>query len=224
MTVYVKTIWTTAVIVVFLSFIWFLLGTTACFNRGIDLVTTVIYMYVGFPSLLFIVISIISLKKRWMPNNIGVQIVLVIIIPLISLFFARILITSVDTKGWLTESVSSDYTQTTLDEKYEYTLQLINVFQKNSYAQLYLKEKSTKKVIIIPVEIQMNDIGAINVPDEDDTDEDVLKWRWSELTLSDVASTYILTTTKELNRKVEKFEINIEEKTAKMIAKKESMY
>lgn len=50
-----------------------------------------------------------------------------------------LLITVFSTQGWLTEKITSDSLKITADNKYEYRVELINVFLINSHARLYVK-------------------------------------------------------------------------------------
>ena len=102
-------IWIAAVIAVSLSLLWFLFGSTAFFNRWIDVVETFIYIFVWTPALLFVIISIVLLKKGWIPRNIIIQICMAIAIIILSVIFTKTLFSSADGKGWLTEYVRSDY-------------------------------------------------------------------------------------------------------------------
>ena len=217
MQIALKSIWITAIVVISLSLMWFLLGSTAFFQRNIDIVTTFIFTYVWVPALLLIGVSILCLKKGWVPSNIFIQIGLAIGIITLSVIFSSTLFRYVNTSGWLKESVTADYTQTTPDGKYEYKLELINLFQKNSCSRLSVKDISTGNEMTIPVDIRAEEIRAIIAPDSTRTVPHIPSWVWAEMTRSGAETVYILTTTEHLKDTIEKFEIDMEAKTAKKI-------
>lgn len=126
--------------------------------------------------------------------------------------FTRTLFLNVDPEGWLTENVRSDDVQTTSDGKYEYRLELINLFQRNSYARLYTKDMFTGSGMIIPINIRTKEMNAIIISPDETT-------HWVEMKPSDIVEIYTLTTTEELdiNRPVEKFEVDMKAKTSQRI-------
>ena len=222
---YIKIIWILDICMVFLSLIWYLFGSTALFNKEIDVIGTTVYIIFWFPALFFNIISvlvlIILLIKDMIPRNIMIQIGMVFIITMISLFFSKNLIESTNTSGWLTDKVYNDYTQLTSDGRYEYKLQLINIFQKNSSAQLYVKDISTDQENIFQLDIQTSRIENVNDAYENEDDpEMILELRLSELIPSDVQNVYILTTTKELKNKIYRFEIDMGTETVKRVENK----
>ena len=215
--IFFNTIWITAIVIVTLSLIWFLLGTTAFFKRGIDLVTTVYYLWIWIPALLFTSISIFLLKKGWFPKSLTVQIGLILVIIILTIFFSKNLFSQVNTEGWLHETSEKDFFQTTKDGKYKYQLELINLFQRNARAQLNVKDLATSEAMVLSIDIKLDDIGAILPRSENETiEEEILLWRWSELNPTDVATVYTLTTI-NLTSNQEVFEINMTEKTVRKI-------
>lgn len=186
------------------SFTWFLLGSTAYFQRDMDIIGNLYFWGAGIPVLLFCLVFTIILIKGWTPKDgidyigIGVGIVLTTLI-------SAALIQSVNTYDWAKEKIYSDTLKTSADGKYEYRIDLINLFQKNSYAQLYLKDISTGEEKYIPTEIQTGRIktlayGGIN--------------HWVKLEPTEKAFHYILYTTNELRIPEERFEIDLITKIA----------
>ena len=214
----IKIIWITAVVVVSISMLWFLLGTTAFFQRGIDLVTAAYYIVAWAPALLLVGLLILLLKKGWIPNNIFLQIVLTLVIIALSVFISKTLFQNVNTTGWLTQRVmKNDVVQITADGKYEYQIELINLFQRNSSARLYVKYMATGEEITIPLDIQTRQIRAITRPAVTYSEESRLSHAWAKLTPSETENVYILTTTQELKSKIESFEINMETRKSRII-------
>lgn len=209
MQIAIKVIWITAIVAVFLSMTWFLLGSTAFFQRGIDLVTTCVFVWVWTPALICIAVSIKLLKKGWMPSSILAQICLLLVIIILSIIFSYTLLTNVNTKGFLTEDITkNEIVQVTADGKYEYQIELINLFQKNSSARLCVKDVSTGEETAIAVDINTRKVGAV-VPG---------LFAWGEMTPTDKGNLYILTTTEYLNETdIQVFEIDMEAKISRRI-------
>lgn len=189
------------------SFVWFLLGSTAYFQRGMDIIGTTTLWGAGIPILLFAVLFTIVLIKRWTPTS-GGDYVGICVVLVISTILSVALIQSVSTNGWAKEKVNSDSIKVTDDEKYEYRIDLINLFQKNSHARLYLKDIISGEVMYIPVDIQTREIAGLGV-------EQVNHWVMLETTTD--ASHYIMYTTEDLGLPEEKFEIDIRAGTSNKV-------
>lgn len=160
----VKIIWALAIITSLVSVLWFIIGTTANFKREIDIIATFILMYFGIPSILLVVLSIICFIKGWYPNTLLAYLSWVM---LISCMFAvtPMLVKSVDTSGWLTESITSDSLQVTTDGKYEYRLEVVNLFQNDSHARLYLKNRTDGNVILVPLDLPIQQVKTLEMND-----------------------------------------------------------
>ena len=214
----IRTIWLIAVGIVFVSMIWFLLGSTACFQRSIDLVTTVIFIIAWVPALCFIVFSLLAIKKNLIPNKKLFKIILTISIILISSIFTSTFINNASPYGWLKEIVDEDYMQITLDEKYEYRLEIINRFQKNSYVRVYLKEISDGEEMRLKLDIPARDIYVVSGGIDSIYPEPEIPPVWSKLIPTDNESIYILTTTDLFdNDKSYRFYVDVESNTVTMI-------
>ncbi|OAB36036.1 hypothetical protein [Paenibacillus glacialis] len=181
------------------SFVWFLLGSTAYFQHGMDIKGTTTLGGAGIPILLFAVLFTILLIKGWTPTS-GVDYVGICVALVLSTILSTALIQSVSTNGWAKEKVESDSIKITDDEKYEYRIDLINLFQKNSHARLYLKNVGSGEEMYIPVDIQTRKIVVLGV-------SEVNHWVMLETTKN--PSHYIMYTTEDLGLPEEKFEIDI---------------
>ncbi|MCM1988850.1 hypothetical protein [Oceanirhabdus seepicola] len=102
------------------------------------------------------------------------------------LIFSVFLIQSVNTQGWLTEKITSDPLKITSDEKYEYRIDLINVYQINSRARLYIRNVSTGEEMNIAIDIQTDKIATLMISEDID---------WVIMEPSGVSDRYILYTT-----------------------------
>ncbi|MFC3800910.1 hypothetical protein [Cohnella sp. GCM10012308] len=205
MRLWTKVLWWSSSLFGLFSFVWFLLGTTAGFQRSLDLVATVILVYSGIPCLVISVIFLFLLLKSWTPIG-GIKQAGALMGMMLLLALSVLLLRNVHTEGWLSEKVTSDSMKFTTDGKYEYRLELINLFQRNSKARLYLKRVSDGKIKTIPVEIQTNRIVGLGVKRVNN---------WAVLEKTDTRDHYDLVTTKELQRSEEKFEIDMVAGTSK---------
>lgn len=120
------------------SFVWFLLGSTAYFQRGMDIMGTTYLWGAGIPVLLITIVFIIFLFKGWIPTSRGDYIGICVWMVL-STLLSFVLIQSVSTHGWANEKISSDSLKITSDGKYEYRVDLINLFQKTVMLDFILK-------------------------------------------------------------------------------------
>jgi membrane-bound ClpP family serine protease len=193
-----KWLWILAVIINLSGVIWFILGSTANFQRGIDLITTVIMIGLVTPSLLLIVLSVILLVKRWSSQRIGIIGIFVLIISM--LLLTPLLYKNVNTSGWLTERVMTDSMQITTDGHYEYCIEIINIFQRNSYARLYLKDITKAEEKRIRLSLPIYEIHGIGIERVN---------YWIKLEPISKADTYILHTTEDFPLSGERFEIDV---------------
>lgn len=123
-----------------------MLGTTSNFNRGIDLATTILFFYLVLPSIPMLIASIYLIIIVKDESIAAFKSYLSKMLPIGLLLISIPLILNVNTSGWLTKNIKQDLKQITIDGKYEYCMQLVNLFQKNSYARLYLKDTGSEKV------------------------------------------------------------------------------
>ncbi|TQK53651.1 hypothetical protein FB479_109128 [Brevibacillus sp. AG162] len=196
--------WIITVFVNLSGLIWFVLGSTASFQRDLDLISTVLLVYLGIPTIILCGLSFYLLYKKWSPTKwweaIGVSLLMIAMLFMTPQFYKN-----VDTSGWLTDKVQTDSIQQTSDHRFEYCIELINLFQKNSTARLYLKNINTLEEVRIPLELPTKEVVGIT---------------WSSVNyfikLEPTADSniYLLTTTEGLPLATEKYEINVQEGTA----------
>lgn len=115
----------------------------------------------------------------------------------------------VETRGWLYDDISSDPIHTTLDGKYEYRLDLINMYQKNSREQLMVRDVITGAERFIPVELNTNDLDGIRGGGRD--------WSWAVMSPTEVLDQYLLTTTETLSMPQKRFIVDIRAGTSQRI-------
>ncbi|MNJ61620.1 hypothetical protein D3C77_574180 [compost metagenome] len=86
------------------------------------------------------------------------------------------------------------------DGKYEYHLEIINLFQRNSYARLCVKDTSSGNETRIKTEIKTRKIRFLMI------NKDMV---WATLDSTDVEGVYYLTTTSDLKIPEERYEVVI---------------
>jgi len=208
----IKIVWIVSITVLSTALVWFLLGATAFFNRGIDLVETAVFVFVWIPALVFVMISIKLLRKGWMPSNIIFQILLLLIIVIIMIIFSETLFSRASAHGWLIPRVERDGLQTTSDEKFEYRIELVNRWQRNNRVRLYIRNISTGEEKTIYLGISTDDMRGF--PGENRRTPAPV----SELMLTEIKHIYTLTIFGAFTRDlIASFEIDIEARTARRI-------
>jgi len=207
MLIVIRLVWLVATIINLCAVVWFIFGTTANFQRGIDLVSTTILILIGIPSIVLIALSIVLFIKSWQPTTLwgGVS---VIVLSVGMLVLSPTLFRNVNTEGWLTERVVTDTMQTTTDGKYEYQLEVINLHQKNSYARIYLRSVSSKEEFRIPLQMDTNLIEGISLTSPK-------YWISIEETLD--PRKYIMKTTEHFPLRDEKYSIDLSKITAEQV-------
>lgn len=191
------------------AFVWFLLGSTAFFQRGMDIIGTGVFLGAALPAIVLAGVFTLMLIKGWAPKSMAQHVVLSVGL-LLCVLLSVALIQSVSTYGWAKEKIESDSLKVTSDNKYEYRIDLINLFQRNSHARLYLKDLDTEIELYIPVDIQTGEIVSIGVSGVN---------HWVKLEPTDNKFQYVLYTTKDLGRlPEEKFEIDVLTKTSRRVS------
>jgi hypothetical protein len=204
MQIWLKFSLTAAIVFSTSSFVWFLLGSTAFFQRFWDIIGTTILVGAGIPVVVITTLFTILLIKGWTPNS-GLAYTGLLTGLVLLMLLSASLIQSVNTYGWMKERVFSDTLKITVDKKYEYRIELINLFQRNSHARLYLKDVNSGEEKYIPIDIQTRKIVGLGVKKVN---------HWVMLEPKDNSSHYIMYTTKELGIPEEKFEIDILARTS----------
>ncbi|MHA6530794.1 hypothetical protein [Paenibacillus sp. BAC0078] len=190
------------------AIIWSILGTTANFQRGLDLVGTANLVFIGGPVSVIILVFVVLLIKGWNPSSLVAN--ALIVSGIVILFsFSISLFQNTNTEGWLTEKITSDDIKMTTDQKYEYRLDLINMFQKNSHARLYVRDVVSDEVKDIDVEISTRTIVVYTTKSSGT--------HWGFLKPTNEPDRYILNTTEDLGIPEEKFEVDIAKGVSKRL-------
>jgi len=210
MDILAKILWVIAIVIIVFALLWFLLGETAFFQRSLEFRARMMLIFC-IPALIFAIVLIVLLIRGWKPESISTQRIFALGMMSISIIFALWLIPGVKTEGWLTEKVEGDFVQITSDGKYEYQLQLINLYQNNSYARLYVKEISTDSEAIIRLDIQTKEITGLVHPSKPSS-------AWAIMDPTDTENIYILTTTNKIWMPITIFEIDMITKTSQLVS------
>lgn len=197
---WLRSVWIFATVVNAVSIIWFLLGSTANFQRHLDWVGFLTLLLIWIPSLALVMISSNFLLKKWVPlDNLTYVGVFVVIFLLLSL--SAPLFEGVTLRGWLYDNVYSDPIKLTSDGRYEYQTQLLNTNQKNRHERLYVRNVSTGEQLYITIDINTDELEGLS--------EGVKNWAWAIMKPTDVPNQYELSTTEYLHMPKKKFLIDI---------------
>ncbi|WP_026478304.1 hypothetical protein [Alkaliphilus transvaalensis] len=203
-----KVIWYFAIIANVAAFIWFILGNTANFQRGLDLMGVPTLVLYGIPSIILVVSSILIMKNCVKPK-LWIYAVAFIMIYLL-IYFVEPMAIAVNKSGWLYDYVESDPIKSTLDTNYSYRLELVNYGQRNRTERLYLKDNTTGEEFYIIVDINTRELRGTRIGPGDD-------WAWAVMTPTDVTNQYELTTTDNLKMPTKRFLIDINKRKSKRI-------
>ncbi|MGN8228412.1 hypothetical protein [Paenibacillus polymyxa] len=190
MPIWFRIIWMIPIVINIAAFIWFILGSTGGFQRGHDILATATLVIFGVPSIIIVLISLTYIWQGWPPFN-GVKYLVSAILMASLLFCSYYLVDGTPTRGWLYDDVRSDPVRLTSDHKYEYRIDLINPFQRNSREQLHLKNVSTGVEVDISIVIRAEkDIYSTGGSEG---------WDWGILKPTKVTNQYELSTLDENN-------------------------
>lgn len=95
--------------------------------------------------------------------------------------------------------------QITTDGQYEYQLELVNLFQKNSNARLYIKRISDGEEMHIPLDMHLNKIKGLS-------EEKVNYWVMMDGTFE--KDKYIMHTTSKFPLPDKKYKVDLEKREA----------
>lgn len=163
-------------------------------------------MFLGIPSILLLVFSVILLVKNKNGSKILITIKCFLIIAFILLGYN--LYKPVDEYGWLQPRIHSETLKITDDNKYEYKIELVNMFQRNSLARLYMKNIQTEEAIYISLDINTRNIGGFSMGQDNN---------WGHLTNTQVDEQYILYTTEEFPFPINRYLVNVKKNQSEKI-------
>ncbi len=213
MPIWFKIIWIVPILINIGALIWFILGSTGGLQRGHDILATATLVIFGVPSIIIVLISLTYIWQGWAPFN-GIKYIVSAILMVTLLFFSYYMVDGTPTRGWLYDDVRSDPVRLTSDHKYEYRIDLINPFQRNSREQLHLKNVSTGKEINIPIVLRKNREPYLSGSGDD--------WAWAILKPTEIPYKYKLSTMEEdnvenYNMDPRVFLIDVEAETAQVL-------
>lgn len=156
----VHIVFTIATLLSFVAVARWVFNTTAGFNRQLDLLDTVAIIFFVGPLALTAVLSTIHLvgarKNPEEPLSIGLAVILSLIMIPLSIAV---------NPGPVHESVFADSMRPTDDGLFEYRLELVNLFQRNVTARLFVRDLTTLEEFHIPLSIpRVDEIGSIGLP------------------------------------------------------------
>ena len=209
---WIKATWIVAMIVNAVSIVWFIIASSANFQRILNLPERMWLVAALVPSLGLIVYSAVLLSRGWVPppakGYTGLWIVIFI------LFYVGVstLTGPYRAEGWLYDSIDHDNLKMTSDGNYEYRLELINWRQRNGRQQLYLRNVETGQDMYILVDIDIEELRGLAGGGPN--------WAYALLLPTEVPDQYEMVTTENLpyrDRNVRRFLIDIRAGTSRRI-------
>ena len=165
---------------------WFF-SSTAGFNRGLDLVQMVTAIIYITPLFVVVVISLIVFAKTGFNSEKNLPkapvIVLSVIMAVISL---TITFAPTVAPGPVRTSVWADSLRQTDDGLFEYRFELLNAFQRNASARLFVRDLATNEEMYIPINIP-------NISYAGPSTRRNISFLWARMMASEVSGEYILT-------------------------------
>ncbi len=147
------------------SYIWLVLAATANFQRGLDLIGTIVvvmFATISCMTLLFTISFLVhnTLSKGLVSNTVFISCTVVLLV------LTAIQFRAIEPAGWLTERIETHELVTTSDQQYQYRLELVNTFQTNEKVRLYLKDLHTGKESKVNLAVDLGAAYGIQSSDE----------------------------------------------------------
>jgi len=147
------------------SVLWWLYGATNGFNRGIGLHSLAGLLYFIAPLALTILISIIYLIRKGTNPEGGVSVLIVSAICLVITSLSIVVVFHPNVRSEpVRDFIHSDTLRPTHDGLFEYRLDLVNLFQRNASARLFVRDLTTGEEVYIPLRISVRGVGGISTP------------------------------------------------------------
>jgi len=154
-----------AIVVSILAVIGWVLGATQGFNRGLDLMLTVALIVCVIPLSLLIVIAIVWLVKAYKDPERELSILTVLILSTLMLVLSGIITFDRNmSAGVIADFIYADTLRRTDDGLFEYRIELVNLFQRNATARLFVRDLTTDEEMYIPLDVPARDVGGLSIP------------------------------------------------------------
>lgn len=194
------------------SYIWLILTATANFQRGLDLIGTVVvvmYTTISLMTLFFTISFLVhnTFSKGLVSNTVFISCTVVLLALTVNQFRA------IEPAGWLTERIETHDLVTTSDQQYQYRLELVNTFQTNEKVRLYLKDIHTGKESKVNLAIDLGAAYGIQSSDEG----------WVHMEPTNQPHQYIMTINDVLSIPKDTFLINTVQSTSIKTAQEEKI-
>ncbi|RXZ81567.1 hypothetical protein EBB07_14710 [Paenibacillaceae bacterium] len=201
MSTWFKVVWVLAIIINIVALVWFILGSTANFQRSLDLVERLTLIVYGLTSFALTSLSILMLIKQTGKSSVSLYTLGSVII-LLLVYLSQPLFETVRTEGWLHESVQSDPIKVTSDGRYEYHIELVNFEQRNRSERLILTNILTGEVNKITIDIDTSGSNGLA--------RGRSNWGWAIMHPTESPNKYNLVTTEYLKMPEKVFLIDVE--------------
>lgn len=201
MFIWFRILWITIILFNSIALIWYILGSTANFQRSLDLVERISLIVYGLPSLALTSLSILILVKRKRTFTVPIY-ALGFILILIMIYLSQPLFQTVRTEGWLYEHVQRDPVRVTTDGRYKYHIELVNMYQRNRSERLIVTNMLTGEAKTIQIDLDTRNANGVSRGRGD--------WGWAIMEPTDSPNQYKLVTTEYLKMPEKVFLIDVE--------------
>ena len=137
-----------------------ILGDTAGFNRTWSLSGRFLFYFVGTPLILLSLICLFWIFMKFIPKTMFQYIFSFIIIGIL-LILSPIVISKINLYGWIIDVVTSDSLRITDDGFFEYRIEIVNQFQRNSSLKIFINDMNLNKDISILLDIYPDKVSSI---------------------------------------------------------------
>lgn len=185
---------------------WMLLGYTANFQRTPDLVGSVTLFMIALPLLLLSIFAFITAFHPNMQRLLPLKWLLLAVTG-VMLITAWNDARTITPSGWLTENVKSDTLKITEDDRYMYQMEVVNRYQRNDYARLFIEKRQSGLEQRIPLELSTAEINDIVLSGSD----------WGKMTAQQGDYIFMLSPTDAVSEATWRFEVDLEDWEAKRL-------
>jgi len=165
------------------SSIWWIVGSTAGLNRFWGIIGTNILTFLVLPLLAMAVFAFFRIVRPSPKKALSLTVIITlgILMTTISIFLIGI----APTVSEIPDAISSDSIRPTDDGLYEYRFELVNAFQRNASARLFVRDLETQEEMYISLPISMRGIHGLSTPAG-------REFLWARMERDEVSGYYIL--------------------------------
>ena len=160
-------------------------NTTSGFNREFDLMNTIILVVFLVPLGLAIIFAVIQLIRIGVtPESVLSKATVIVLCAIMAPLSLAITFVPFLSPGPIRDYIYADSIRPTDDGLFEYRLELINAFQRNASARLFVRDLNSEEEMYIPIDILDGSLGGFSIPHGQ-------SFLWGRLEPSEVSGQYI---------------------------------